>query len=230
MSRKRVLLLQARDWDDPMRPHELDCFRERIPNSFELETANLTMGPWDISLTEGYSVVMVGGSGGYGAAVNHEHWFEPSLQFFREIVDAGLPLFCSCWGHEALAVALGGRVEVDPLGYELGLLPVQLSEQGKKDTLFSGLPDPFITPIGHEEQVVELPREALLLASTQRCRVQAYRLKGKPVYSTQFHPELSSDRLWERVDAYIPHLREQHKGHNRACTDNLITEFLEIYA
>ena len=120
-------------------------------------------------------------------------------------------------------------MEVDPKGYELGLLPIRLSEDGEKDQLFSQLPNPFITPIGHEEQVVELPSEAVLLASTDRCRVQAYRLAGKPIYSTQFHPEMSSQRLWERVDAYIPHLREEYDGPDEVCTRNLIHEFLRLH-
>ena len=163
MPNKRVLLLQARDWDDPMRPHEVDCFRERIPSCYALETSNLTQGPWEASLLKGYQAVMVGGSGGYGAADNRESWFEPSLALFREVVKAELPLFCSCWGHEALAVALGGRGIVEKKGYELGLLPVKLSQQGKDDSLFGTLPDPFVTPIGHEEQVTVLPNDAVLL-------------------------------------------------------------------
>lgn len=224
-----ILLLQARDLTDPMLDHELNCFRERIPENFELRRSNLTRGPWNEGVLEGFDAVMVGGSGGYGAADNRESWFRPSLDLLREVTRRSLPLFCSCWGHEALAIALGGKVEVDPRGYELGLLPVTLTEGGRGDELFSKLPDPFVTPIGHEEQVVELPRDAVLLASTERCRVQAYRLKGKPIYSTQFHPELSSERLWERVEAYIPHLKDNHKGKDSACTDRLIADFLSLY-
>ncbi len=210
--------------------HEFACFRERIPAEFELERSNLVGGPWDDSVLEGYQVAMVGGSGRYGAADNQEPWFEPTLNLLRRITERGLPLFCSCWGHEALAVALGGVVKLDERGYELGLLPVTLSEDGRRDELFSSLPDPFVTPIGHQEQVVELPPSTVLLASTERCRVQAYRVKGKPVYSTQFHPELSSDRLWERVEAYIPHLRDQHRGRDKACTDSLIAHFLSTFS
>lgn len=226
---KKVLLLQARDLDDPMLDHELACFRERIPHSYGLERSNLVEGPWDEGILSGYTAIMVGGSGRYGAAENEEHWFEPVLGLLRRVTELDFPLFCSCWGHEALAVALGGRVEVDADGYELGLLPVRLSDAGAADELFTHLPDPFVTPIGHTEQVVRLPEQATLLASTDRCRVQAYRIGNKPIYSTQFHPELSSERLWERVDAYIPHLRDNHRGADQACTDGLITRFLATF-
>ena len=86
VSSKRILLLQARDSDDPMRPHEVECFQERIPPEFELCTSNLTQGPWDHSVTHDYPVVMVGGSGRYGAWDNEEPWFEPTLHLLRELV------------------------------------------------------------------------------------------------------------------------------------------------
>lgn len=227
---KKVLLLQARDWDDPMIAHEIHCFRERLPDEYELACYNIVNGPWDEDVLSGFQAIMVGGSGDYGAAENYNPWFEPSLAFLREIVERGIPLFCSCWGHEALAVALGGRVHYDDNGYELGILDVELSEAGKEDPLFGQLPTSFKAPLGHSEQVAELPPNAIVLASTQRCPVQAFRLKDKPVYSCQFHPELSSDRLWERVDAYIPHLNDQRCEDVQACTGQLIAEFLSLYA
>jgi GMP synthase (glutamine-hydrolysing) len=226
---KKILLLQARDWDDPMIAHEIHCFRERVPDEFEIACYNIVNGPWDEDVLAGYDAIMVGGSGAYGAAENHNPWFEPSLAFLRRVVALGIPLFCSCWGHEALAVALGGRVHYDENGYELGILELELSQAGKEDQLFGQLPSFFKAPLGHSEQVVELPPNSIVLASTQRCAVQAFRLKDKPVYSCQFHPELSSARLWERVEAYIPHLREEVGDDAQACTDHLIAEFLRLY-
>lgn len=226
---KKILLLQARNLDDPMINHEIRCFRERIPREYEISNHNLVVGPWDDSILDDFQAVMVGGSGDYGAADNTHSWFEPSLGVLRTVVERDLPLFCSCWGHEALAVALGGTVEIDNDGYELGVLELDLTEGGAADPLFGTLPDRFRAPLGHSEQVTKLPPGAVLLASTDRCRVQAYRVGEKPVYSCQFHPELSSERLWERVDAYIPHLKDQRNAVESACTDNLIKDFLIRY-
>lgn len=226
---KKVLLLQARNWGDPMIEHEIHCFRERIPDEYELACYNIVNGPWDESVLDEFHAVMVGGSGEYGAAFNDNAWFQPSLAFLRTVVDRGLPLFCSCWGHEALAVALGGTVVIDDDGYELGILDLELTDEGAEDPLFSTLPQRFQAPLGHSEQVGSLPPDTILLASTERCRVQAYRLKNKPVYSCQFHPELTSDRLWERVDAYIPHLSDNRRGPETASTDHLIARFLETF-
>jgi GMP synthase (glutamine-hydrolysing) len=226
---KKILLLQARNWYDPMIGHEVHCFRERIPDDYELACYNIVSGPWDESVLDGFSAVMVGGSGDYGSAYNDNPWFSPALELLRRVVERDIPLFCSCWGHQALAVALGGKVEIDEDGYELGVLELELTEQGTQDPLFGSLPKRFRAPLGHSEQVTKLPEGAQLLASTPRCHVQAYRLGNKPVYSCQFHPELTSSQLWERVDAYIPQLRGQKRGHEPTSTDKLIAEFLSAY-
>lgn len=211
--------------------HEVECFRHKLPPGFQITNYNLVKGPWGEEILEDYAAVLVGGSGDYGSANNTHPFFQPALNLLRRIVELKKPLFCSCWGHQALAVALGGRVLEDPEGYELGLLPVRLTQGGASDPVFGGLPDPFVAPLGHCEQVVELPPETILLASTERCRVQAFRLRGTPAYGCQFHPELSSDQLWERVDAYIPHLEDSEARARRqqACTDELLAWFLREY-
>lgn len=211
--------------------HEVKCFTGKFPPGYQLDTHSLVTGPWDTEVLTGYSAILVGGSGDYGSANNLEPWFPKALELLRAVVERDSPLFCSCWGHQALAVAFGGKVTVDPQGYELGVLPVRLTEAGQQDELFSMLPNPFVTPLGHCEQVVELPPDAILLASTERCRVQSFRLAGKPVYGTQFHPELTCAQMWDRVDAYIPELNDD-KARSRPShsdTDSLVTKFLELH-
>jgi GMP synthase (glutamine-hydrolysing) len=50
--------------------------------------------------------------------------------------------------------------------------------------------------------VVELPPDAVLLASTELVPNQAFQFAGKPIYCTQFHPELDCAAMFERVVAY----------------------------
>ena len=45
------------------------------------------------------------------------------------------------------------------------------------------------------------PRHATVLATSQACPVQAFRV-GANVYATQFHPELDAESLATRIDAY----------------------------
>ena len=60
----------------------------------------------------------------------------------------------------------------------------------------------FAAQAGHEDRVVELPPDAVLLASSPRVAEQAFRFAGRPIYCTQFHPELDRAAMLERLVAY----------------------------
>ena len=64
-----------------------------------------------------------------------------------------------------------------------------------------GLSTSFDAFLGHKEAVRTLPRDAVLLAGSQTCPVQAFRI-GRNVYATQFHPELDVDGIVKRIDTY----------------------------
>ena len=85
---------------------------------------------------------------------------------------------------------------------ELGTIELRLTDAGRTDPLFGTLPPVFGGQAGHEDHVVELPDDAVLLASSERVRKQAFRFAGKPIYCTQFHPELDRTAIFERVVAY----------------------------
>jgi GMP synthase (glutamine-hydrolysing) len=93
----------------------------------------------------------------------------------------------------------------------VGTHTLQLTEAGKDDPVFRSLGETFQGQMGHEDMVVELPPGATLLASSARVQNQAYRFDDRPIYCTQFHPELNCHDLLERVQAY-PHYIEQIAG------------------
>jgi GMP synthase (glutamine-hydrolysing) len=120
----------------------------------------------------------------------------------REIHCLAKPTFASCWGFQAMSRALGGRCIHDLPNAEVGTIEVELTSAGREDPLFSDLPSRFAAQAGHEDHVVQLPPGAVLLASSARVREQAFRFAGKPIYCTQFHPELDRSAILERVVAY----------------------------
>lgn len=205
----KVLLYQARDAGDVMREHEESCFASKLARWESAETLTLdvfnlvTEAPAGQSLWHGYDLVLVGGSGKYGCVGNDSPWYSEFLETLRQIVAAGKPLFCSCFGHQALAVALGGEVMCDRANAELGTHMVSLTEAGAGDELFAGFPEQFEAQLGHNDRVTQLPVGATCLASTPPCPIQSYRLDGKMVYATQFHPELSHLENQERAMGYL---------------------------
>ena len=226
----RYLLLQIRNADDPMRRQELECFARAMqaePSQFG--TFDLLAGVPTTSHYEMFDVVLLGGSGHYSAA-GEAAWLERTLEGLRQLHASGKPTFASCWGFQAFARAMGGEVVHDLSRAELGTKQIRLTEAGKADPLFGTLDAVFDGQMGHEDRVSVLPPGATLLASTDLVENQAYRFDDRPIYCTQFHPELNRDNLMHRIRAY-PSYIERVAGmtlaeFDQACHDTPATEAL----
>jgi GMP synthase (glutamine-hydrolysing) len=124
---------------------------------------------------------------GSGAMVtDHERWSEDTAAWLRNAMDAELPLFGVCYGHQLMAHAFGGTVGWLPSGREIGTQPIQRS--GKEDALLDGIPGAFPAHTTHRQSVIEAPRGAQVLASSAADPHQILRY-GPNAISTQFHPE-----------------------------------------
>ena len=139
-----------------------------------------------------YAGVVVTGSSSSMTAP--EPWTDAVLDFLRRAVDADLPTLGVCFGHQLLAVALGGRVEKNPKGREVGTVEVALTQAGSDDPLFAGLPQAVEVQATHQDVVTELPAGAVLLASNELCENQAFAV-GRSVRTVQWHPEFSLEVL-----------------------------------
>lgn len=198
----RFLLMQIRNPGDPMREQEVGAFARTLHcDPSQVSPCDvLTAIPSDDQLAS-YDMTMVGGSGDY-SATSREEWIEPILDLFRRLHEKNKPTFASCWGFQAMARAMGGSVVHDMSRSELGTLEVSLTDAGHSDPIFSPLGSSFDAQMGHVNRVDRLPGDAILLASTNRVENQAYRFVDKPIYCTQFHPELNQKNFLERLVQY----------------------------
>jgi GMP synthase-like glutamine amidotransferase len=126
-----------------------------------------------------------------GGEYRPDEFEEPIFQDERvrimEALEARVPILGICLGHQLLAYWLGGTVERGR--WEIGWLPVSINEEGQADPLLDGLGAEFYAFLWHGDQITQLPDEAVLLASSERARVQSYRLAGLPVWGVQFNPQ-----------------------------------------
>lgn len=132
-----------------------------------------------------YSHVILTGS--EASILEREAWADVEAEYAKRAVAAGAAVLGSCWGHQLLAFALAGEAHVRRCARpEIGWIPIRVHKDGD---LLGPVGSPFVFSI-HYDEVRELPASFEVLASTDACPVQAFRLKGKPVWGIQSHPEV----------------------------------------
>jgi GMP synthase (glutamine-hydrolysing) len=206
----RFLLLQVRNPDDLMLHQEVRCFARSFGCGLDqIEVFDLLSGAPGRDALDRADVVLLGGSGDYSVARGGP-WLAGALKAMETLHETDKPTFASCWGFQAMARALGGEVVTDHARAEVGSVWLELTEEGRRDPVFGPLGDRFQVLIGHEDIVTELPRGATLLASSDTVENEAFRFDGKPIYCTQFHPELSRADIVQRLAAYPSYLPLAH--------------------
>ena len=124
-------------------------------------------------------------------------------ELLAAVIAADFPFLGCCYGIGTLGRAVGAvvdRAHSEPVG----AVTVELTDDGRNDPLFAGLPGSFEAFGGHKEAASQLPRGVVRLASSRGCPVQAFRV-GANVYATQFHPELDVEGICTRIDVYKNH-------------------------
>jgi carbamoyl-phosphate synthase small subunit len=102
----------------------------------------------------------------------------------KKLIDSGLPVFGICLGHQMLGLAIGAKTQKMHQGHHGANHPVKDFTTGKVE----------ITSMNHGFAVDRdtLPAEAeethVSLFDGSNCGL---RLKGRPVFSVQYHPEAS---------------------------------------
>ena len=215
----RFLLLQVRNPGDPMAQHEHECFARALGCSTDqIIVHDLLHGIPALEPLDQVDMVLLGGSGDYSVAAGGEG-LEGALEMMRELYARAKPTFASCWGFQAMARAMGGEVVTNLEMAEVGTHWLTLTAEGTKDPVFGSMGERFSAQMGHQDMVVSLPDDAVLLASSERVPNQAFRFRDKPIYCTQFHPELTRDGLVARVRNYPEYVQR--------ITGLRLSEFIE---
>jgi GMP synthase-like glutamine amidotransferase len=122
------------------------------------------------------------------------------------VADMQRPFLGICLGHQLLAEAIGGR-GAPTATPEVGIMTVSKTADGRGDLLMSSAPDPMRVLQWHGAEVTDLPAQATVLASSDACRVQAFRFRDH-AYGLQFHVEITKDTVaeWAEIPAYASSL------------------------
>jgi GMP synthase (glutamine-hydrolysing) len=112
---------------------------------------------------------------------------EGAPPFPTQLLDLEIPMLGICYGMQAMALALGGRVESAESG-EFGRTELVLREGGGR--LLGGLPEEQTCWMSHRDAVFEAPAGFTPLASSPSSPVAAYEFPDRGLYGIQFHPEV----------------------------------------
>ncbi|PID87164.1 MAG: aminotransferase [Chloroflexi bacterium] len=235
----KILLLQARRQDDPAQFNERKSFADRCGLALEnIVPFDLLTHTPTLAQVQQYDALMVGGSGEFYVSKRNLPGFEKLVDLLGEVTAVSHPTFASCFGFQLLAYALGGEIIYDPGSMEVGTYPVTLTEAGRGDELFGTLPETFNAQLGRKDRVMHLPESALHLAGSERAPFQALRIDQKPIWATQFHPELTKSenlaRFHRYVDGYVgvmteTEMKETLSGFQESPeTATLMGHFLQV--
>jgi GMP synthase-like glutamine amidotransferase len=133
-------------------------------------------------------------------------WIPPLLNFIRSAKDR--PMIGICFGHQAMAEALGGRVVKSEKGWGTGLHRYRVRTAGP--WIDGG--GEIAIPASHQDQVVEPPPGTEVVASSDFTPFAALAWTDRPAISFQFHPEF--DPAFAK--ALIAHRRDRLPDPERA--------------
>jgi GMP synthase (glutamine-hydrolysing) len=148
-------------------------------------------------------------TGSSSSVTERAPWMLRAEALIRGIAGARVPILGICFGHQMIAQALGGEVQKNPRGREIGT--VRLTRL-LDDPLFAGLPRSFDVNETHVDSVAKLPPHAEILATTALDPVAAFRV-GDLVKAVQFHPEFDADVMRSYLVAREERVREEGLDH-----------------
>jgi GMP synthase (glutamine-hydrolysing) len=161
---------------------------ERLPRLAGLDAVVVTGSP--LSVTQGAP------------------WMRRAGEYLREACEGDVAVLGICFGHQLLAAAYGARVVRNIAGREIGTVTCALTEAGRSDPLFDGVPPRFEVQATHEDVVEAMPDGAEILASNASTANQAFRI-GDRAWGVQFHPELDAAEVKALVELRAPALEAE---------------------
>ena len=203
---KKILILQMRPEDETCKS-EFEAILKvgQIDRENAVQVRVEQLDRFDLDLND-YSAIIAGGS---PFDVSSREYKKSEVQknveaFFSDLFDQVIPLdfpfLGICSGNGLLGNYYGTNIS-RRYGEGIGSVTINLSEEAEKDPLLSGLPKEFLALVGHKEACDNVPANAVLLASSETCLVQMFRIKNN-VYAVQFHPEGDEEEFILRIKVY----------------------------
>jgi GMP synthase-like glutamine amidotransferase len=156
-------------------------FRSLLGEGYDWRVYDLQAGRFPERAEDNDAYLITGSSSG---VYEPDPWIGRLIEFLRQ-AKGRTKLVGICFGHQAMAEAFGGKVVKSPKGWGIGLhaYDVQESEPWMDPAKAVAL------PASHQDQVVDLPPAARILASSAFTPYAMLEYGDQPAISIQPHPE-----------------------------------------
>ena len=175
-------------------------FRNAGATDWQFDIFNTPRSEYPASF-DAYDAILLTGS--KADSFSNEPWVVDLRQRVSALLDQKKKLLGICFGHQLIAICLGAKVGRAPQGWGVGRMSydwhaadLPLAPEDNKMALL----------VSHQDQVLELPENAVLLASNAHCPVAGYAV-GEEVFCVQGHPEFV-----EEYSAFLMGKRRERLG------------------
>ena len=121
-----------------------------------------------------------------GRRKNEKKINEINSKIIRHCIKNNNKLLGICYGAEILALTLGGTIRKSS-SLQKGTESIQIS---KDNPLCRNSLDVFES---HSFEISKLPSILIHVAKSNNCKYEIIQYQEKPIFGTQFHPEMSKD-------------------------------------
>jgi GMP synthase-like glutamine amidotransferase len=196
----------------------------------QFETARIAFGEAFPDPVECDAVLITGSPAG---VYDPLPWISPLMDFIRGAAAARTPMIGVCFGHQAIAEALGGKVVKSHKGWGLGrhvysvkVCPVWASGCGTE----------LRAAVSHQDQVVQKPPGADVIASSDFTEFAVLHYPQVPALSFQCHPEFDDAFAGALYTSRGESLGPQHAAdavaslnapHDNAHLGKMMVQFLQ---
>lgn len=162
--------------------------REALPNPSEFDLLIITGGPQRLIRLKEYP------------------YLPQEIKLIAKAIKQHKAILGICLGAQLIGEAFGAKTQTSPQK-EFGVFPVKLTEAGEQDAIFGNFPNPFDALQLHND-TPSLPKGAMLLAKSERCPHQVFRM-GKKIYGTLSHLEITQ-HVWNLLIKHPSSMKQEY--------------------